>query len=191
MKQIFIFLLFVFPLLAKSNRPVAFEENGLYGYQNKVGKVIIKPQYQHAMDFTKELVGFVVSENRWLCINTQNKILLEVFPYDNGPDYYSENLARFVENRKFGFFNPQCKKQIPATYDFVFPFENGLSIVCNNCESKSDGEHSKIVGGKYGAINKKGNVVIPILYDSIDSIDFKKKTANVTTNQTKTKIKFQ
>ncbi|PJZ84265.1 WG repeat-containing protein [Leptospira harrisiae] len=191
MKLIFIFLLSVIPLLAQTNRPIAFEENGLYGFKNKFGNVIIKPQYQHAMDFTKELVGFVVNENRWYCINTQNKILLEVFPYDNGPDYFSENFARYVEDKKFGFFDSKCKKIITANYDFVFPFESGLSIVCNSCESKSDGEHSRIVGGKYGAINTKGVIVIPIEWDSIDSFDFKKKIANVTNNKTKSKIKFK
>ncbi|TGL45615.1 WG repeat-containing protein [Leptospira perdikensis] len=191
MKFILIFLAFTLPLLAQANLPTSFEENDLYGFKNKSGKVIIKPQYQHVMDFTKELVAFVVKDNKWVCIDTKNKTLLDVFIYDNGPDYYSEKLARFVENKKFGFFDSHCKKQIPANYDFVYPFENGFSIVCNGCESKSDGEHSTIVGGKYGIINKKGKVILPVEYDSIDSIDFKKKTAIVTTNKIKNTINFK
>lgn len=192
MRFIFIFLAFTLPLLAKPNIPISFEENGLYGFKDKSGKVIIKPQYQHTSDFTKELISFVVYENKWYCIDTKNNKLLEVFNYDNGPDYYSEKLARFIENKKFGFFDSSCKKQIPATYDFVFPFEKGYSIVCSGCEIKSDGdEHSRIVGGKYGIINRKGKVILPTEYDSIDSIDFKKKTAIVTNNKIKNTINFK
>lgn len=190
MKFIITFLLFSMSILAKSNLPISFEENNLYGFKDKFGKVIIKPQYQHVLDFTKEQVAFVVKENHWVCINTKNQVLLETFVYDNGPDYFSENLARFVENKKFGFFDSRCKKQIAATYDFVYPFENGLSIVCNGCESQREEEHSRIVGGKYGVINKKGKVIIPIEWDSIESIDFKKKTATVISNNSKKKIHF-
>ncbi|MBM9545385.1 WG repeat-containing protein [Leptospira sp. 201903074] len=191
MKLFFIFLVSITPLVAKTNLPIAFEENGFYGYKNKSGKITIKPQYQQAMDFTKEGISFVVSNNKWVCIDTKNQLLLQVYIYDNGPDYYSEKLARFVENKKFGFFDSHCKKQIPANYDFVYPFENGHSIVCNGCESKLNGEHSTIVGGKYGLINKKGKIIIPPEYDSIDSINFKKKTAIVTDNKTKTTFKFK
>ncbi|EOQ97744.1 hypothetical protein LEP1GSC195_0266 [Leptospira wolbachii serovar Codice str. CDC] len=186
MKLVFTFLIFALPLFAKTNLPISFEENGLYGFKNKSGKVIIKAQYQQTMDFTKEQVSFVVSNNKWICIDSKNNILLETFVYDNGPDYYAENLARFVENKKFGFFNSRCKKLIPAQYDFAFPFENGYSIVCHGCESKLDGEHSKIVGGKFGVINRKGKTVLPIEYDSINSIDGKNRTASVTKDQKKT-----
>ncbi|MCW7494604.1 WG repeat-containing protein [Leptospira sp. 2 VSF19] len=191
MKFIFTFLLFSIPIFAKPSLPISFEENNLFGFKNKSGKVIIKPQYQHALDFTKEKVAFVVKENQWVCIDTKNQVLLETFVYDNGPDYYSENLARFVENKKFGFFDSRCRKQISAAYDFVYPFENGLSIVCNGCESIPEGEHSRIVGGKYGVINKKGKVVIPIEWDAIESIDFKKKSATVISDKTKRKIDFK
>ena len=123
MKRILIFLFFTIPLLADSSLPISFEENGLFGFKNKAGKVIIKPQYEQTMEFTKEKVSFVVSNNRWVCIDTKNNPLLEAFIYDNGPDYYSEKLARFVENKKIGYFDSQCKKLIPAIYDFGFPFE--------------------------------------------------------------------
>lgn len=191
MKFILTFIFLTLPILAKSNLPISFEENNLYGFKNKSGKVMIKPQYQHAMDFTKEEIAFVVKDNRWVCINTKNLVLLEVFVYDNGPDYYSENLARFVENKKFGFFDSRCNKQISAAYDFVYPFENGTSIVCNGCESQLEGEHSKIIGGKYGVVNKKGKILIPVAYDAIDSVDVKKKTATVVSNKIKTKINFK
>ncbi|MDF3818553.1 WG repeat-containing protein [Leptospira sp. 96542] len=192
-KKILVFsiLLSSVPVFAQSKGFSSFEENGLYGFKDKKGKVVIKPQYQHVMEFTKTSVAFVVSKNKWICIDAKNKPLLESFVYDNGPDYISEKLARFVENGKMGFHDESCKKIILAEYDFVFPFENGLAIVCNGCYSESDGDHSSIVGGKYGVINKKGKLVVPIEYDSINSIDAKTKTIQVKKDQKIIKIKLK
>lgn len=158
---------------------VAYEDDGLYGFKNKSGKIVIKPQYEMAYDFTNKSVAFVVSKGKWKCINSKAEELLTPFLFDNGPDYYSEKLARFVENGKMGFFDEACKKVIPADFDFVLPFENGFAQVCNGCSLKWEEEHSRIVGGKYGLINKKGKVILPTEYDAIQSIDFKKKQATV------------
>ncbi|MCG6162334.1 WG repeat-containing protein, partial [Leptospira bandrabouensis] len=118
-------------------------------------------------DFDENGVAFVAGEKGWSCINSDNKILLNSFIFDNGPDYLSEGLARFVENKKIGFHDPGCKKTIQAEYDFAYPFENGFSIVCNGCRSVKTDEHSMIQGGNYGIINKKGEVVVPIEYDAV------------------------
>ena len=180
-KQILLFLFLVVSgsLLAQTKGFISFEENGLYGFKDKKGKVIIKPQYEQAMEFTKSGVAFVVLKNKWVCINHKNNVLLESFLYDNGPDYLSERLARFVENGKMGFHNERCQKVIKATYDFVYPFENGYAIVCNGCELKPEGEHKRIVGGLYGLINRNGKLVVPVVSDAILSVDAKKKTAEV------------
>lgn len=167
-------LLMASSLFSQSKGITSFEENGLYGFKDKKGKVVIKPQYEQAMEFSKSSVAFVVSKNKWVCINSKNQILLESFLYDNGPDYIVESLARFVENAKIGFHDERCQKVIEAQYDFVYPFENGYAIVCNGCELKPEGEHKRILGGKYGIINRKGKLVLPIDYEAIGSIDAKK-----------------
>lgn len=172
-------LLMTGSLFSQSKGITSFEENGLFGFKDKKGKVIIKPQYEQAMEFSKSSVAFVVSKNKWVCINSKNQILLESFLYDNGPDYIVESLARFVENRKMGFHDERCQKVIEAQYDFVYPFENGYAIVCNGCELKPEGEHKRILGGKYGVINRKGKLVLPIDYEAIGSIDAKKRTAEL------------
>lgn len=179
-KRILLLLLVVSnSLFAESKALTSFEENGLYGFKDKKGKVIIQPQYEQTLEFTKAGVAFVVWNNKWVCIDQKNNVLLESFLYDNGPDYLSEKLARFVENGKMGFHNERCQKVIVATYDFVYPFENGHAIVCNGCELKPEGEHKRIVGGLYGLINKKGKLVVPVQYDAILSFDAKKKLVEV------------
>lgn len=179
-KIFFVSMLFLTgSLFAQTKGFSSFEENGLFGFKDKKGKVIIKPQYEQAMEFTKSGVAFVVSKNKWICIDAKNKFLLESFLYDNGPDYISESLARYVEEGKMGFHNERCQKVIEAQYDFAYPFENGYAMVCLGCELKPEGEHKRIVGGKYGILNKKGKIVLPIEYEAILNIDAKRRSAEV------------
>lgn len=179
-KIFFVSMLFLTgSLFAQTKGFTSFEENGLFGFKDKKGNVIIKPQYEHVMEFTKSGVAFVVSKNKWICIDAKNKFLLESFLYDNGPDYISESLARYVEEGKMGFHNERCQKVIEALYDFAYPFENGYALVCNGCELQPEGEHKRIVGGKYGILNKKGKIVLPIEYEAILNIDAKRRSAEV------------
>ncbi|TGL23821.1 WG repeat-containing protein [Leptospira yanagawae] len=178
-------------IFAESKVLTSFEENGLYGFKDKKGKVIIQPQYEQTLEFTKAGVAFVVWNNKWVCIDQKNNVLLESFLYDNGPDYLSEKLARFVENGKMGFHNERCQKVIVANYDFVYPFENRHAIVCNGCELKPEGEHKRIVGGLYGLINKKGKLVVPVQYDAILTVDAKKRLVEVKESGKTSKLKLE
>lgn len=173
---------------SKKLQLIAFEENGVYGYKDQNGKIQISPQYSISYDFTENGVGFVYGKDGWICIDPQNKVLVNAFAFDNGPDEFSEGLARFVEHSKFGFFDPSCNKIIAANFDFAFQFQEGFSKVCNDCKSVSDGEHSRIEGGKYGLIDKTGKVVIPIEYDSLSEIDPETKILTATKDGKKKEI---
>jgi len=84
---------------------------------------------------------------------------VRVITYDNGPDYFVEGLARTIKNGRIGFFDKSLNIVIKPQYDFAFPIKNGISIVCNGCRVVREGEYSQVQGGKWGAINKKGEVV--------------------------------
>ncbi|MFB5652239.1 WG repeat-containing protein [Leptospira wolffii] len=168
----------------------AFEENGLYGYKDKEGKVAISPQYSVAYDFQETGIAFAFGKGGWICIDSKNRELLHPFPFDNGPDDFSEHKARFVENGKIGFFDPFCKKVIPADFDFAFPFEKGYSVICSGCKSvrEPDGEHSILEGGKYGLIDSKGKIVVNPEYDSVYDADPEKKIVTVKKDGTKKEL---
>ena len=53
---------------------------------------------------------------------------------------------------------------IKPVYDFAFPFEKGVAIVGNGCSFVPNGEYTGVDGGKWGAINKKGEIVYPVIY---------------------------
>ncbi|MBM9502452.1 WG repeat-containing protein [Leptospira sp. 201903071] len=157
----------------------SFEEDGKYGFKDRKGNVVIEAQYSFSYDFDENGIAFVFGDGGWSCIDEKNRVLLNPFLYDNGPDPFVEDFARFKENNKIGFYDPHCKKIIPARFDFAFPFEEGFAVVCLRCKSVKLGEHSKIEGGEYGLIDKKGTIIVPIEYDSI-STDWNKKIARAT-----------
>ena len=88
-----------------------------------------------------------------------------VLPFDNGADYFVEGLARTLQGGKVGFVNENLSVVIPPQWDFAFPFENGMAVVCNNCTSRPVGDgHREVVGGRWGAIDAQGQVIIPVVY---------------------------
>jgi hypothetical protein len=93
---------------------------------------------------------------------TQSGLVRRTIPYDNGPDYFEEGMARTERDGKIGYFNESLKISIESNYDFGMPFQKGLALVCNGCEKKLVGEHSELMGGLWGAIDKNGNVVEPL-----------------------------
>jgi predicted nucleic acid-binding Zn ribbon protein len=60
-------------------------------------------------------------------------------------------LIPYRKGDKWGFCDRNKKLVIPAVYDMVWPFSEGLAAV--------------YVNGKYGYIDTKGNLVIPAVYD--------------------------
>jgi hypothetical protein len=89
--------------------------------------------------------------------------------FDNGPDYVSDGLMRYVEGPKVGFVDEACRIRIRAVWDFAFSFSEGLAVVCQGCRSQPIGEHSVVVGGRWGYVDKRGIAVIPPIYDSASS----------------------
>ena len=116
-------------------------------------------------------VDFVRERDKWHCIDKKGRHLATVLTFDNGPDYASEGLIRYEVANKIGFVDEACKIRIVAKWDFAFPFSGGRAVVCEGCQNQSDGEHSLRVGGKWGTINRKGAVVVPLAYDSATALE--------------------
>lgn len=143
-----------------------YEQEGLWGYADKEGKVIIKPRFIIANDFSSEGIAAVVDDDGWVYINTKGENVVRPYVFDNGPDYFREGLARFITDNKFGFFDKTGKVIIEAQFDFALPFHEGLAAICMDCKIlQTDEEHSTVVGGKWGYINKEGKIVVPLIFD--------------------------
>jgi hypothetical protein len=133
---------------------------------DETGKVIIKPRFIFAKEFSPEGIAAVADEEGWYYIDRTGKKLITPLIFDNGPDYFEEGLARFTERKKIGFFDKHGRIIIEAKFDFAWPFHERLAVVCMDCKKlPSDGEHSKMIGGRWGYINKKGEFMIPLKFE--------------------------
>lgn len=88
--------------------------------------------------------SLVQDEQGWVYVNEQGKPILRPFIYDNGPDYFEEGLARFVDKGKMGFHDQALNIQIPARYDFAFPFVDGKAEAGMDCQFTQEGEHRSV-----------------------------------------------
>ncbi len=119
-----------------------------WGFINKNNEIKIPFEYDEAYTFLDGL-AFVKKGDFFGCINTKNKIKIDFKLNPNSYPFFSENLAVYTTKEgKDGFINKKGKIVIPAIYDSVLPFLNGLAFVR--------------IGDKFGYINKKGKEIVPI-----------------------------
>lgn len=152
---------------SKDNVDPEFRSHGVCGEFFDEDTLLIYSKHLDKLDFSKSNLTSLYTDNGIFYVSKSGSVVRTFF-FDNGADYFKEGLVRMVKGKKFGFMNKELKVVIAPQYDFAFPFKNGKSIVCNGCEQKKDeqGEHSRMVGGKWGIINKQGNVLVPVEYDS-------------------------
>ncbi|MCP4923231.1 MAG: hypothetical protein GY915_04260 [bacterium] len=132
----------------------------------------------------------VMKFRSWWQMDRQGNLKFEAVFFDNGPDYYESGLARFLEKGKVGFHDRQGNVAVKPQFDFAAPFsgyQNGkeiekkFTLVCNGCWAEpmkdikyvpltSGGgmrticgcNHNTVTGGKWGAIDQSGNIVVPL-----------------------------
>lgn len=152
------------------------------GYVDSSGKVIIPAgKYPYLFTDVFDKIAFVLLKDKKgvYAIDRSEKVLFQVCSFELGPDIISNGLFRIIENGKIGFANMNGKIVIKPNWGFIFPFqENGLAIFCEKGNwIWIDKEHRKFSGGKWGAMDTKGNIVIPAMYDD-GKENYLKKTEN-------------
>ena len=149
---------------------MAFEDpqSGLWGYRSGQ-HIAIAASYHIAGDFNQYGIAAVAADEGWQYIDTNGNVVLIPFVYDNAPDVFVENLARYVESDKIGFCDERGQRLIAARYDFARPFSQGLAAVCTGCTRQYDGEHYSYVGGRWGYIDYLVDEVIPLRFEAAES----------------------
>ena len=134
-------------------------------YRDDSGNIVVKRETVEQAHFGDDGMASVMVEDKLHYLNRKGRTAVAFF-YDNGADYFVEGLARTPADGRIGFVNKELDVVIPAMWDFAFPFDQGLAIVCNGCKSRQvdGGEHSEMVGGQWGYIDLKGEVVVPLDY---------------------------
>lgn len=180
MNKIF-FTILLMPMLSFSqNKEVLkyFKSNdSLVGVKNSDGKIIVPAQFK-IFSYTKdgdlvkdETIYFdgpkqneIAEKNAWGYVyDRKGNFLYRPFFYDNGADYFSEGVRRFVKNGKVGFADRNGIIVIKPEHDFASSFHYGYAAYCDGCDwEKTEEEHKAIVGGRWGVINFKGQIVQPV-----------------------------
>ena len=152
-------LLALLPLAARdapSRPPVPFEQRGKWGYRDTRGAVVIPPRFDLAKPFSPEGLAAVVDNQGWAYIDTAGKLVIRPLVFDNGPDYFRENLARFTEAGKYGFLQGGAwgfidrtgALVIPARFQEVRPFQKSRAKVKLNGQWQSIGKDGLPLAGK-------------------------------------------
>ncbi len=131
------------------------------------GSVQLTQEALKKMEFGKDgLASVLVSlrNNQCFWANKDGRVK-KTLCFDNGSDYFKMGLTRHIgANGKMGFMNKELIIVIKPIYDFVSPFRDKVSHVCNGCKSvpikKHNHEgcnHTILQGGKWAIIDKAGN----------------------------------
>lgn len=131
------------------------------------GSLLVQPRHLSRMLFDEHGLATVHVAEFGVAYVTRDGTAAWMHPFDNGADYFVEGLARTVKGSRIGFVDTSLETVIEPVWDFAFPFEDGLAIVCEGCEpapASEHDEHSEILGGRWGYINRAGEVVVPIIH---------------------------
>ena len=128
--------------------------DGKIGYMDKTGSMVIPAQYRHGYPFREGLASVQDAKFNFKYIDNTGKIIIETNAnYTAYP--FADGLARFITDNPqgIGFMDRQGKVAftIPfGQYDVIEWFSNGLAQVNKD--------------NKWGYIDKKGDLVIPIKF---------------------------
>lgn len=131
------------------------DESYKYGYINESYETVVPPKYSWASDF-REGLAVVELNGKYGYINTSGEVVIPI-KY-NEADPIIEGLAFVSEKRGvYGVIDKTGKTVIPfkLNYDYIGWFSEGMANVRRN--------------GKYGYINRSGQLVIPLKYSNVGS----------------------
>ena len=142
-----------------------FAPQGMCGTLVNEDTLILYPEHFKNLAFSESNLTTIYTSGRVFYASPSGKVVRSFF-FDNGADYFEEGLSRTIANGKFGFINQQLETVIAPQFDFAYPFEDSKSMVCQGCQQQKEtnGEHTMIVGGKWGVIDKKGDIIVPLEY---------------------------
>ena len=182
------FLLAVFIVLAFGSKTFSqciLGRNDSWGFVDKSGQFVIKPQFWSVGFFKNGLAAVTVGLNNAVWINKQGVIVRTYNPED---EEEAVGLVPFTEHGLFGYKNSagKCviKPQFESAYNFrehfakiTFPGSNGekygfidetgklkIPAVYRFAGDFHEGLATVFMGNRSGYINKKGQIVIDAKY---------------------------
>ncbi len=113
-------------LIPASGGPRAVNFSGKYGFLDKTNKLVIKPAYEKAMDFS-EGRALVKMNGKWGYIDAAGATVAD-FIYEDGMSF-ANGMARVKRDGKWGFIDRSGKIAIEPRYDYCWDFSGGKAKV--------------------------------------------------------------
>ena len=126
---------------------IAFEDttNNTCGFKDSKGNIII-PSGKYGFTTTDTFRNYAIvaiPDLGFVGIDRKEKILYQVFPFDNGPDRPSEGLFRIVKDNKIGYADIKTGEVvIQPQYPCAYPFATGKAQVAIKCDEIKSVEYS-------------------------------------------------
>jgi len=116
--------------------------NGKYGYIDKTGKEVVKPQFDFAYPFSEGLAK-VEKNGKYGFIDTKGRQVV---------DFIYKDFE--IQIKEIDPTNPDEPKFRNGFYDATGFFNQGMAVVSK--------------GAKMGVIDQEGNIIVPIKYDFVN-----------------------
>jgi hypothetical protein len=138
----------------------------VFGYKNRDGKTIIKPQFEYAGEFYNGIAPVIKGHKHGLCDTSGNMIHVfadyEHVLYHNelGAIYEFSGISEGMflvtnHSKKHGCVNTKNELVVPIIYDEIRSFSEGLAPFLKD--------------GKYGYLDNLGNIAIQPTYEYVDA----------------------
>lgn len=115
----------------------SFSNDGLYGYMDKAGNVVIKPIYKNAFAFSEGLAAVMTDEKLWGFINKKGEMVIK--PAYISSSRFSDGVAvvsigkdAFDANKTTGAIDKTGKLVVPMQKRSLGDFKNGKAIAEEN-----------------------------------------------------------
>lgn len=142
------------------------KEGTLWGYINKEGDFVIKPQFESAMDFQENGLAIVSKGGLSGIIDRHGRFI--VAPKYSSISPFQESRAIVIGDAGFHIIDEAGKVLTPQAYDYISSFKNGRALF------GSTGEQEQYL---YGYLDIQGKEIIPAQY--MIAGDFNEGTALV------------
>jgi hypothetical protein len=132
---------------------------GLFGYINKSGEIIINAKYKNATPFENGF-ALVTDKNQYIkIINIKGEVIKELIDVELAYPFF-DGLAVIRKNDKYGYIDTKGNILINPIFSSAVSFQNGYAVVC-----EFDKKNNKFV---WGIIDKNGKYINDIKFDALE-----------------------
>lgn len=136
--------------------------------RREAGRLAFNPDVLRKMAFYEDGLSAVATDGGWHWVRADGASA-SVLTYDNGPDEFEAGLARGrLADGTMAYYDKQLNVALATPYQWAEPFIDGIAVVCSRCgmQPTADGEHTMVVDGDWGAIDRQGRLVLPLRGDA-------------------------